>query len=393
MSLMLKQAEPRMEYRSMPSDLEHKNNLMQEAEMLVNKAKKERRALSTSEQNRFNSITKEIEALTEKLKSNSADSFEVRAKKTGETVKSPLEVRGYKKSENIGNGSEVTIGDLIVGYTTGKFRNEEAKRALSTTSGGLSIPTEVYKDFIDRLRNQSFLGECVVYPMNSQTLLVPRVTGDPVPHFKIENDLGVESPPIFDSTVLQARPLYCYTSISLELLESSNLEVGEVVSRIMVGAMQSAMQTFMLSGAVNGYAGILNDPNLTKIAATDITYASIGAGVQAVLNNNGQPNGIVLSADSLMGLELAADTTGQFITPPAFYQNLNKFVVGDDIGGDVLVGDLSSIAWGVLSEGGLQIEVDRFGEAFQRGQLRIRARINGDFALTNPKLLALIDTP
>jgi hypothetical protein len=50
--------------------------------------------------------------------------------------------------------------------------------------------------------------------------------------------------------------------------------------------------------------------------------------------------------------------------------------------------NLQSIAWGILSEGGLQIDIDKSGEAFQRGQIKIRARINSDFALTNPKLIS-----
>ncbi|WP_400245910.1 tyrosine-type recombinase/integrase [Niallia sp. JL1B1071] len=58
--------------------------------------------------------------------------------------------------------------------------------------------------------------------------------------------------------------------------------------------------------------------------------------------------------------------------------------------GESVVANLQSIAWGILSEGGLQIDIDKSGEAFQRGQIKIRARINSDFALTNPKLISHI---
>lgn len=68
---------------------------------------------------------------------------------------------------------------------------------------------------------------------------------------------------------------------------------------------------------------------------------------------------------------------------------------GESLGGGVdegegVVANLQSIAWGILSEGGLQIDIDKSGKAFQRGQIKIRARINSDFALTNPKLISHI---
>jgi hypothetical protein len=58
--------------------------------------------------------------------------------------------------------------------------------------------------------------------------------------------------------------------------------------------------------------------------------------------------------------------------------------------GEAVVMDFNSVAWGILSDGGLQLEIDKSGEAFSRGQIKIRARINSDFALTNPKMVSYI---
>jgi len=383
------------ETRSLPDErslTEQRNNLITEMEGLIQKAKKETRSLDNKEANRFDQIKKQVTTIDEQLKSF-APNGEMRSVKGGRT-NSPLEVRGYSKNERIGNGlQDVTLGDLIYSHVTGRYRNDEVRASLSTTSGGLSVPTEVYQDFIDALRNQSFLGELMLYPMNSQTLLIPRVTEDIEPEFKLENELATETDPAFTSVTLQAKPLYAMTSISLELIESSNLDVGNVISRIMLGAMQNAMQNFMIFGAPNGYDGILNDVGINKVTgATPVTYVNIGAGVQAIRGANGQPNAVIAGSDTLMGLELATATDGQFIIPPQFYQDLNKFALnGTGLGGDVVVADLSAIAWGILSEGGLQIEIDKSGEAFSRGQVKIRARFNGDFKITNPKLVAHVD--
>ncbi|WP_163182949.1 MULTISPECIES: hypothetical protein [Neobacillus] len=53
--------------------------------------------------------------------------------------------------------------------------------------------------------------------------MIPKVVGDILPAFKAENDLIVESAPVFDGVKLEAKPLYAMTSISLELLESSGI--------------------------------------------------------------------------------------------------------------------------------------------------------------------------
>ena len=370
---------------------EQRNDLIGKMEGLISKGKQERRALTGTEENEFRNHESEIKEIDQALKGKNSSKGEMRNAKGAGRTNSPLEVRGYSKNERIGSGvNNVSVGDLIYSHITGRYRNEEVREALSTTSGGLSIPTEVYKDFIDALRNQSFLGETTLYPMATQTLLIPRVTEDIQPEFKLENELAKETDPAFTSVTLQAKPLYAMTSISLELIESSNLDVGNVISRIMVGAMQNAMQNFMMFGAVNGYEGILNDVGINTVAGgTPVSYVNIGAGVQAIKGNNGQPNAVISDSDTLMALELATATDGQFIIPPQFYNELDKYALnGVGLNGGVVVADLSAIAWGILSEGGLQIEIDKSGEAFQRGQARIRARFNGDFKITNPKLVS-----
>ena len=175
-------------------------------------------------------------------------------------------------------------------------------------------------------------------------------------------------------------------------MNASAIDIGSAVTQLMASAMNQAIQTFMLHGGDPlGYDGILNHAGINLVDATTIDYASIGAGIRAINTSNGQPNGLVYNSGDAMDLELLTDTTGQFIVEPRFMQNVNKFTVSGALEeNQALVGALDSIAWGVLSQGGLQIDIDKSGDAFNRGQVKIRARINGDFALTNPKLLSYI---
>ncbi|WP_404459339.1 phage major capsid protein [Sutcliffiella horikoshii] len=387
-----------------------------EMQDILKTAKKENRAFTEDENKKFESLEKQIkniddeleknntslEELTEDMKkrdakleaiknpSSSDKMKENRAKKRSDN---PLEVRGYVGKERIGkHDTSVTIGDLVYSHVTGKFRNQEVRQALSTTSGGIVVPTDVYENFIDLMRDTNFLLQTTVYPMTTKALVIPKVVGDILPTFKAENDLIVESAPVFDSVRLEAKPLYAMTSISLELIESGGLDIGMAVTNIMASAMAQAVQSFMLKGGgANGYEGILNDPNINLIDTTTIDYASIGAGFRAVRSANGNPDGIILNNADAMDLELLTDTTGQFIQPPKFMENLGTYSLGGGLDeGEGVVANLQSIAWGILSEGGLQIDIDKSGEAFQRGQIKIRARINSDFALTNPKLISHI---
>ena len=222
--------------------------------------------MDSSETQQFENLKKQAESINAQLEEENKQhnqSEKRMVKKPGETVNN-LEVRGYKKEERLGNQQDVSVGDLIYSYVTGRFKNAEVRQALSTTSGGLALPVEVYKDFLDKLRTQSILGETTIYPMETKSLLIPKVATDPEPHFKLENEPVVESQPLFESVSLEARPIYCMTSISLELIEASNLDVGTAISNIMVNSMTQAMQSAMLTGAVNGYTGILSDPVLMQ---------------------------------------------------------------------------------------------------------------------------------
>jgi HK97 family phage major capsid protein len=388
---------------------------MEEMVQMLETMENEKRSFSPEEKKRFSSLEKQVneidaefekEGLTLEEAIEQLEDVQERTQQTGSAFKNsseyqslkrksenPLEVRGYRGKERIGrHETGVTIGDLVTSYVTGKYRSNEVRQAMNTTGSGILVPTEVYQGFIDLLRDQSFLSEATVYPMTSKALVIPKVASDVLPAFKAENDLIVESSPNFTGVTLSAKPMYALTNISLELIESSGIDIGLAVTQLMASAMRQAIQTFMLHGGDPlGYDGILNDANINLIDATTIDYASIGAGIRAINTNNGKPNGLVYNSGDAMDIELLTDTTGQFIQEPRFMQDLNKFTVSGALEeNQALVGDLSTIAWGILSEGGLQIDIDKSGDAFKRGSISIRARINSDFALTNPKLLSYI---
>jgi HK97 family phage major capsid protein len=386
---------------------------MEEMVQMIDTIQREKRSFSDAEKKKYDSLEKlveendaefEKEGITLEEAIAELDEVNTRMKKTGSTFKNtseyqslkrraenPLEIRGYQGRERVGrHDTSVTIGDLIYSHITGKFRTEEVRASLSTTSGGLVIPQNVYSNFIDLLRDNSILGEVTTYQMDSKTLSIPRVISDITPEFKLENELITESNPVFDSVKLEAKPLYAMCPISLELIESSSLDMGSVITELMSSAMGASMQRYMLYGAVNGYEGIMNG-QIPKVLG-NMNYATIGEAVTQVRLSNGNASSIVMNPLDAMNLQLLVDTTGQHIQPPEFMNDLKKFELANWMGfGEAIVGDLSAIAFGVLSSGGLQIEISRTaGEAFKRGQILVRARLNGDFVVTNERVLSQI---
>ena len=383
---------------------------LNEMQTILQTCKKEVRSLNEEENKRFETLETKVENIDKEFEKHGAnledlmEQMEDRERRHKESMKpqkktdkvekrsiNPEEVRSYKKGELLGNGSnQVTIGDIIVAATTGRFRSPEVRDLVTTNSGGVTINPEIFAGFIDLLRNQSFINEFTVYNMDSKSLIIPRVTGDVVPHFKVESAEITPSSPVFEGVTLESKYLYCLTEISLELLESSAIDIGSAVNDIMIRSMMSSIQKYALTGDVNGFAGILNDNAINKVG-TGVSYATIGQGIQAVQAVNGIADSLVINPTDSMNLRLLTETGGQFITPPSFLDNMNIIVTNAIDEGQALVGNLSTIAMGINSQNGVQLDISK-DAGFTRGVVHVRTRFSGDVVLSDPKQLALIGT-
>ena len=386
---------------------EHLKNM----QTVLNRCQQENRSFTEEEQTTFDDLeqkiskidkefekqdvtVEDVKARLDDLKERAQKSMNHQEKKTG-NVKTrsinPLEVRSYKKGEQMGNGSnEVTIGDIIVGHTTGKYRSPEVRQLTTTQSGGVTISSEVFAGFIDKLRENSFIDQFTIYNMDSKTLTIPRLGSDVYPQFHIEAEEINKQNPIFEGVMLESKYLYCLTEISLELLESSAIDIGSAVNEIMLKAMMRAIQSYAVYGDVGGFTGILNDPDIRKIG-TDVSYASIGEAIQTIqYQENGNPTSLVINPKDLMGLQMLTDGAGgQFITPPPYFDDLNIIVTGSMNPGQALLGDLSTVAMGVSSQNGIQLDISK-DVGFSRGVVMVRSRFSGDIVLTQPRQLALV---
>jgi HK97 family phage major capsid protein len=386
-----------------------RDQYLQSMQGIVEAGRLEKRKLSVDENSEMDRLEQKIKSLDDELEKHGVTEEGLKAaiedrekryqatldpeaaKKAKTETRSvvPSEVRSYKKGERIGNGSDdVTIGDIILAHTTGRFRSENVRQLLTTNSGGVTISSEVFGSFIDLLRDQSFLGEFTVYNMDSKTLTIPKVTGDVVPHFKLEADPINLSSPIFEGAVLSSKFLYCLTEISLEMLESSAIDIGAAVNSILSKSMMASIQQYALTGDAAGYIGIVNDPDINTIEG-DISYATIGQAIQEVQSVNGLVNSLLINPVDMMGLRLLTEAGGQFINPPSFLEDVDIIPTNSIAQGQALVGDLSTVAMGILSTNGLQLDISK-DAGFNRGVVNVRARFSGDIILTDPRQLTLV---
>lgn len=299
------------------------------------------------------------------------------------------EVRAYKPGEKLGDDTtKVTLGDLVRAAVTGEGSKEVREMLNMTNTGAILVPHKIMANMIDLMRDQSFLlsGATTVDMANHQSVSVPKVLSQPTAAFKKPGEVIPTSDPTFGEVKLDAKYLYAMTEVPLELLKTG-VGVSEKLNYLIATAMSEAIEKAGLTGAVNGFEGIFNDTDMLKDTFTTLDYNTIKNGVKKVAAENGHANDLVLSTNNKLDLETLQATDQQYITPPAFYQSLNKYATNVMDDENILVGDLTSIYVGILQN--TTVEVSReYG--FNKGTVAIRVYWYGDIVVSEPKKLCLI---
>lgn len=165
------------ETRAMPESEERRNNYIQELESIIDKAKMEKRYLSTAEQNRFDQIKRDIQRIDQNTNQRSFDKFvNVKEAHTDDVEKRML--------------FEEQSRHLMEYLVKGELRNLTA-----SASGGAIVPEEIAKFVVDKIVNQS--------PILQQANLITT-----------NADISV---PVFDYTQLGVG----YITENVELVEAS----------------------------------------------------------------------------------------------------------------------------------------------------------------------------
>ena len=246
---------PKYEIRSMPTLLEQRNNLIQEMEGLISKAKEETRSLEDTEAERFDAIKTEVSKIDKTIQAESeAEKLSATEKaKTGEAE----EQRAL---------SEEKLINFIKGDT----------RALDVASNGAIIPTDIANRIITRVKEIS-----PIY----QRATVFNVGGDlDFPAFDANS---IVTGYIADMTELTAqngnfttRKLQNFiagslVTLSRSLMNRTDFDLVQFIVNMMAQSMSNFIEKELLVGAgVTGATGIFVDGNSTTVTPAGATIVA-----------------------------------------------------------------------------------------------------------------------
>ncbi|MBU4533576.1 MAG: phage major capsid protein [Firmicutes bacterium] len=426
--------------------------LLREAHKLLDLAMDEKRDLKPSEESRFNECLGGANFLAKRINSSKGThdrgySFgfsetiwspeecrkevagfdEPMEPNVGRQVSGPIsdnpfpgEVRVLRHDEKLaarGGRGGLSLGRLVKGIVTGNWRGAtEEQRTLSaadSTLGGYLVPTPLSSFIIDLARNQSriFQAGALTVPMESSTLKLARVTGDPSASWRAENTPIPASDMTFGSLELRVRTLGTLVKVSVELIEDA-INMPELIENALSQAIALELDRAVLRGkGTLEPIGIRNWTNIQKIdlgvnGGTLTGYSKFSEAVQKIAERNGADTGLaaIYAPRTSGAIDRFSDTTGQPLVPPASFTSLRRLVtnqVPTDLArgtagdaSEAYIGDFSQCLVGMRTQLTLEISrqaADTGGSAFRDLQVWIRCYLRADMVLARPEHFVLID--
>jgi HK97 family phage major capsid protein len=211
---------------------------------------------------------------------------------------------------------------LILGGRAPDARElEEERKSLGfgdNTAGGYTVPSILSAQWIDLLRAKMVLSQAGArtVPMDSKTLTMARVTGDPTTTWHPENASISAGDPTFGAVTLDAKTCVCMVKLSLELSQDSvNIDsiLQTTITQSMAHAIDSAGLIGVTTNAGAAPGGIFNATGRSK--ATGI----------------GAPTNWDFLVDALYTLQASnvpLENIGAFIAHPALWKKMRKLKTG-----------------------------------------------------------------
>jgi HK97 family phage major capsid protein len=285
----------------------------------------------------------------------------------------------------------------------------------TSTAGGHLVPTPLSAQVIDLMRNRTVAIQAgaVTIPMDSQTLKLARVTGDPTAGWKVENAAATASDMTFDAVTLTAKTLMALCKLSVELAEDAINGPTTIENALAEGlAVELDRVAFMGTGVDPQPRGIWNTSGITVVASAANGHALTAtnaygkwiSAIQAVEDNNFVSNATVIAPRTKAKLNSLQDTTNQPLMSPDAYKALRTFSTkqiptnmtkGTSSNASIaIVGDFSQLLLGMRTN--LVVEIMREGadassSAVTSLQVFIRAYLRAGVQLARANHFAAIE--
>lgn len=301
---------PKYETRSMPTLIEKRNNLIQEMEGMITKARQETRSLDETETTRFEEIKKEVTQIDKTIQ----------AEQEAEKLSSTEQAKTNEEEEQRALDEEKFI-KYIKGDT----------RALDVANNGAIIPTDIANRIITRVKELSPIyqratvfnvGGDIDFPSFDSNSIVTSYVAD-LEELTAQNGH-------FTTRKLQNFIAGSLVTLSRSLMNRTDFDLVQFIVNQMAQSMSTFIERELLVGAgVTGATGIFVDGNATAVT----------------------PGGATIGADDLISQQMAIPEAFQggsawIMSKPTFI-SFRKF---KDLNGNYLLNpDLrTGFGWNLL---------------------------------------------
>ena len=303
-----------LETRALPTLIEQRNNLLDEMDNLLNKAKEETRALTDEENNRFEVIKNEISKIDNTLKAE-------------EEARS-LEKKEEKKEEK--RSAQDIFSDFIKGETG-------ATGEMTTTSNGNIIPTELSKDIIKKVNELSGIFS-KVRKINStgkyqQIIEKNKITAG----WTDELSEVTKSDGDYDVIEIGHYKLGALTKISLELINQANFNItNEIVGQIAQSFSEKVEEAIIKGDGNKKPTGLTTSGVNVNLASKTAITADELVDIYHAIKAHYIPSATwLMSRDTLAKIRKLKDNDGQYI----FQADMTKEYIGYILGKPVLISE------------------------------------------------------
>ncbi|MBA7493070.1 hypothetical protein ES702_03625 [subsurface metagenome] len=313
------------------------------------------------------------------------------------------ELRTFIQSKDkFGITEPVSAGKYIRGLITGDWSKAEVeRRAITTVSGGAGwiIPEIISAIIIPMALNkaQVFKAGAMSVPMESKTLLVPKIVEMPKTEWKGESIKFAEDTDMtFSGIELSAKTLMGLVKISIELAQDG-INVENVIEEAMSDAIALALDLAVLNG-IGGLepTGILNtDGILTEdLGNEDIaSYDFLSRAYYKLEAENEIATGLIAPSNMFADLDLLKDLQNNRLSPPLSWEGSPQKrsylkLSSNQLSDSAVMGDFSKVLVGMRTD--LQIKVAETGEGFEKLEVWIRCFLRADVGLRRPKSMCHI---
>nr|WP_271212235.1 phage major capsid protein [Rhodococcus wratislaviensis]GLK38662.1 hypothetical protein GCM10017611_55290 [Rhodococcus wratislaviensis] len=306
------------------------------------------------------------------------------------------------------NSEGASFDRYLRGIVSGDWRGADEERSMSEgtlTAGGHTVPTPLASSVIDLARNASRVVQAgaITVPMTSNTLKVPRLTGEGAPAWRNEGAAITAGDLTFDAVTFTARSLDRLVILSRELFEDSDPSAGNIIAASFAAQIGLELDRVALrgSGSAPEPRGVLNTSGVTIT-----THGANGAGLTnydflldaagAVRNSNYEPNAHIVAPRSTTSLQKLKDANGNYLTAP---QGLLPILSTKQVPTNLTVGTSSDTSevftaqWNALAIGirtGFEIQFLREKYA-DTGQYGFIAHLRADVQVLQPSAF-VVDT-